>query len=88
MYKVANMAYHNNVFADFPAGGTKMDVVAEARDTVITIPKTSLYNKIYEIILAIDNELGINEDVQYREMLVKAAYSLRNLQTHLLIQKQ
>jgi len=46
-----------------------------------------LHDKIHETILAIDNELSVAEDVHHREMLVKSAYSLMNLETRLLTQK-
>jgi len=38
-----------------------------------------LDKRIHETILALDSELIIAMDVQYREQLAKTAYSLRNL---------
>ena len=38
-----------------------------------------LAKRIHETILALDSELIIAVDTQYREQLVKAAYSLRNV---------
>lgn len=39
-----------------------------------------LSNKIHGTIMAIDSELNMAVDWQYRELLVKAAYQLRNLE--------
>lgn len=39
-----------------------------------------LAKRIHETILTLDSELIIAVDTQYREQLVKAAYSLRNLE--------
>jgi hypothetical protein len=39
-----------------------------------------LAKRIHETILALDSELIIAVDIQYREQLVRAAYSLRNLE--------
>ena len=39
-----------------------------------------LGNKIHQTILAIDSELNTAVDGQLRELLVKAAYALRNLE--------
>ena len=43
-------------------------------------PRGRLANKIYEAILAIDSELTQAPGAQYRQLLVKAAYALRNLE--------
>ncbi len=43
-------------------------------------PQGRLGNKIYQTILAIDSELNMASDEQYRQLLVKAAYALRNLE--------
>ena len=39
-----------------------------------------LAKRIHETILALDSELIIAADTQYREQLVKTAYSLKNLE--------
>ena len=46
----------------------------------VTPPQGMFYKRIHEATLAIDNELITAEDAQYREMLVKAAYTLMNLE--------
>ena len=43
-------------------------------------PNYVLYNKIHETRMAIDAELNTASDEKYRERLVKATYSLSNLE--------
>jgi hypothetical protein len=63
----------------FVSRGCKMTVISQQRNIAITRPPRWLHDKIHGTILAIDDELSVAKDAQYREMLVKAAYSLRNL---------
>ena len=57
-----------------------MTVVTQHRQIVMARPQGRLHNKIHEATLAIDDELSVAEDRQYREMLVKVAYVLRDFE--------
>ena len=67
----------------FPSRDTRTnDGMTKFLEEVITRvrPRGRLANKIYEATLAIDSELTLTSDAQYRQLLVKAAYALRNLE--------
>ena len=67
----------------FPSQDTRTsDELMKFLEEVITKvkPRGRLGNKIYETILAIDSELNHAVDGQHRQLLVKAAYALRNLE--------
>ena len=60
--------------------------VAEQIETRTTRPERSFHRRIREATMVIDCELGMAKDFQYREKLVKAAYSLRNLEDQIMRQ--
>lgn len=63
-------------------GGTR-DLMTLLEGAVIVPVGARLGSKVHETILAIDSELSIASDTPYRNVLIKTAYALRNLEEHI-----
>jgi len=77
-----NPQREGNARQAFPNQDTGTSNKMKFLDEVITRirPERRLSNKIHETVLTIDSEMTTAQDTQYRQLLVKAAYALRNLE--------